>query len=307
MENAVQIARGDVRIARESADGAMRDCDDTSARIDALLSKYPAIDRLNLSDALTRVEEQTAELDRAQTQLQAAKTIVEALPEVTVDKGSLTGLAEPPPGRTREELENALRDSQSALDGATARYNAITGELRALGDPAVLGSERSELKTRLDALNAQYAAIETAIEVLGKANAEMSSRFSPLLTAEAREIISRLTGGKYEAINVTRDFAVSAKETGGTLPRDLLWLSAGTSDQAYLALRLALVSVILPQETRCPVILDDALSNFDDTRTGYALEYLQDMAKTRQVILFTCGGREPRYFENDGRVNIVRL
>ena len=39
-------------------------------------------------------------------------------------------------------------------------------------------------------------------------------------------------------------------------------------------------------------ILDDALVRFDDTRMQAALAILEDMAKARQVILFTCQQRE---------------
>lgn len=41
-----------------------------------------------------------------------------------------------------------------------------------------------------------------------------------------------------------------------------------------------------------PLILDDALVRFDDTRMQAALAILEDMAKSRQVILFTCQQRE---------------
>ena len=41
-----------------------------------------------------------------------------------------------------------------------------------------------------------------------------------------------------------------------------------------------------------PLILDDALVRFDDTRMQAALAILEELAKNRQVILFTCQQRE---------------
>jgi uncharacterized protein YhaN len=38
--------------------------------------------------------------------------------------------------------------------------------------------------------------------------------------------------------------------------------------------------------------LDDALVRFDDKRLATALHTLQEMAEHKQVILFTCQGRE---------------
>ena len=41
-----------------------------------------------------------------------------------------------------------------------------------------------------------------------------------------------------------------------------------------------------------PFILDDALVRFDDTRLRTALTLLQEEAKDRQILLFTCQSRE---------------
>ena len=39
-------------------------------------------------------------------------------------------------------------------------------------------------------------------------------------------------------------------------------------------------------------MLDDALVSFDDQRLALALEVLLSLARERQVLLFTCHGRE---------------
>ena len=43
-----------------------------------------------------------------------------------------------------------------------------------------------------------------------------------------------------------------------------------------------------------PLILDDALVRFDDTRMKAAVEILKTMAENRQVICFTCQEREKK-------------
>ena len=69
-------------------------------------------------------------------------------------------------------------------------------------------------------------------------------------------------------------------------------MSCGTSDQMYLALRLAMSRRLLPPDA--PLILDDALVNFDDARAAAALALLRREAGTRQIILFTCRNFEER-------------
>jgi ATP-binding cassette subfamily C protein len=47
-----------------------------------------------------------------------------------------------------------------------------------------------------------------------------------------------------------------------------------------------------------PLVLDDALVRFDDVRLAAALRILQEEAKQKQVILFTCQDREQRILNN---------
>ena len=71
--------------------------------------------------------------------------------------------------------------------------------------------------------------------------------------------------------------------------REVLWRSEGTVDQLYVALRLAVAEELTPE---VPLILDDALVRFDDERMRSAVAILRELAEKRQVILFTCQGRE---------------
>ena len=62
-------------------------------------------------------------------------------------------------------------------------------------------------------------------------------------------------------------------------------------DQLYLALRLAVAEELTPE---APLVLDDAMVRFDDTRLATALNILGEMAEDKQVILFTCQSREKK-------------
>ena len=82
----------------------------------------------------------------------------------------------------------------------------------------------------------------------------------------------------------------SARAAGGSATHPGAALSVGTMDQMYLAVRLAICEHVLPAET--PLVLDDALVYFDDVRMAQALELLQTLSQTRQVLLFSCQTRE---------------
>ena len=82
------------------------------------------------------------------------------------------------------------------------------------------------------------------------------------------------------------------------------YLSAGTLDIMYLAVRLAVCELALPDGETCPLILDDALVNLDDDRLEQAMKLLTEVARERQVILFTCrkpdGAEESEESEEKG-------
>jgi uncharacterized protein YhaN len=65
-------------------------------------------------------------------------------------------------------------------------------------------------------------------------------------------------------------------------------LSAGTIDQVYFALRLAVADLLLGND-EVPLLLDDSFALYDETRVKAVL---QKIAKRQQIILFTCHKRE---------------
>ena len=80
--------------------------------------------------------------------------------------------------------------------------------------------------------------------------------------------------------------ALETKEAGEIPLHTPLQLSGGTADQLYLAVRLAIAQLLLWEDA--PLVLDDALVFFDHQREKKALELLEELGKTRQILLFTC-------------------
>ena len=56
-----------------------------------------------------------------------------------------------------------------------------------------------------------------------------------------------------------------------------------------------------------PIILDDALANFDDERCAAALRWLKEEGRKRQILLFTCHSLEAAFFAGDREVSVQRL
>ena len=181
--------------------------------------------------------------------------------------------------------------------------------IQSLGDPGELRLRLGELEERRSTLQTEYDAIATAMEVLALSYSTLQTRFSPALGEAAASIFTNLTGGRYNKVLLDQDLRPSAQETGQFVAHDVPFLSQGAADQLYLAVRLAICDMVLPADRACPVLLDDALVNFDDQRMAAALDYLLELSERRQVLLFTCQRREGEYLRwaCPDRFHCVRL
>lgn len=212
-----------------------------------------------------------------------------------------------PPVRSQTELSEAADKLRQRLAALRSRTDQLSGQIAAVGDPAVLSARAEELTERIAALTGEYDAIALALEALDSANTNIQSRFSPALGRRAAEIFGELTDHRYSGVVLDRTFRLSAEPAGDTVYRDAMLLSAGALDQLYLAVRLAICELVLPPEKAVPIILDDALANFDDARCAAALRWLRRAADQRQILLFTCHSREAAFFAEDSGVNVRTL
>ena len=179
--------------------------------------------------------------------------------------------------RKRAEVEDLSRQSAS-----------LYGRLAAMGDPLVLSSALSCMKEEYGCICDEYDAITLAADTLRQANEEIQRRFTPELGRVASGYLSAVTGGRYADVLLDRDFSAMTRASGESVHHEAEYLSAGTLDMLYLAVRLAVCELALPEGESCPLILDDALVNLDDERLDQAMKLLGEIAKQRQVILFTC-------------------
>ena len=185
-------------------------------------------------------------------------------------------------------LGRELAAAREAAERISAHIASLNGRLSVLGDPLVLASDLKQMQDSYDQIKAEYDAIELAVNTLRQADAELQSRFSPELGRVAAGYMAQVTGGRYADILIDRDFSARARTQDDSVARESEYLSAGTLDLMYLAVRLAVCELAMPEGEPCPLIIDDALVNLDETRLDQAMQLLREIAKKRQVILFTC-------------------
>ena len=239
-----------------------------------------------LSPTVSTIEEAADAVRRAQDESQTLRREQAALQELLLQRTKL-----PEGGETRlcdvEQLREALAQARARASDAAQALAQLEGRAQAQGGVEQLTAERKALAAQLAEGERRHAAICEAAEQTRAAQAALSARVSPQITEKAREYLEFLTEGAWREVRL--DAALSARcagEDGQLL--DALRLSAGTRDQLYLALRLAVSEVLAGEGEPCPLVLDDPFLTFDDARTARGMELLRRIAKRRQVILLTC-------------------
>ena len=195
---------------------------------------------------------------------------------------------------TDEQTKDLITDGSAQLRRLHSKLGQCRGYADSLDSREALEEENAALEQRLLQLENTYAALEVAQKALEEATAQLQRRFAPRISRSAQEILGQLTNGRYNRLTLSQDFSLHVGAQEEDILRSRHWRSDGTVDQLYLALRLAVARELIPD---APLVLDDAMVRFDNDRLQAALEILKQEAKTKQVIVFTCHGRERELLE----------
>ena len=204
-------------------------------------------------------------------------------------------------------LQAQMSDVDDTVTHLQQQIAQVQGRLDAGRDAQALGDQISRLEEELIRQQAEYDALRLSLDALQAANTTLQNRFSPELGRRAADIFAAMTGSTWSHILLDREFHLSAESGSDPTRRSVQLLSAGTADQLYLAVRLAICEMILPPEQNPPLILDDALLTFDDARLSTTLDYLTRLGAQRQILLFTCQGREAALLRGRPGVYITNL
>lgn len=242
-------------------------------------------------DWLTQAAEYREQLAKVTQARAAADTARQRVDDLAAQGGQLADTLEllHPPAQPKAAIAAQLSAAERELARVRDELARTGGILAHMGGPEDIEDRRGELEARLAQRLEEYDALSIALEALSAASDALRQRFSPVLNQRAGELFAALTGGRWAKLTLARDFSVQAAEVDGSLPRASLALSTGTAEQLYLAVRLAVCALTVPE---APIVLDDALAAFDDSRMALALELLKELGAERQILLFSCHSRE---------------
>ena len=190
-----------------------------------------------------------------------------------------------------ETLKTEFEAVSSRISALREDITASTTELRtafkASENPEDIRREIKLCRERLISKKAFCDAADTALAVLEESSNELCQSYGSEVEGLTLSIFKQLTDGAYQSLNVSKSLDMTVEPTNIFGTRDIEYLSQGTTDQAYLSLRLA-ISRLISKEESMPIILDDSLSQYDDKRTKTAIKFLKDYCESTQALLFTC-------------------
>jgi DNA repair exonuclease SbcCD ATPase subunit len=200
------------------------------------------------------------------------------------------------------ELDRLMRDSELATAALTVELKL--GE-NAIPDLAPIEEDVERLRSELDQLDAFDRALALAGSTVSRLTHEAHQAFARRLETYAADALHNVTGGRYGEIRVDpTSFIVKARvpETGQIV--DLESLSAGTRDQVYLIIRIAMARMFAEGLELPPLLLDDPFAYWDDTRIERCIPIIAHNAFDAQTILFTASPELATVAERIGATRI---
>ncbi|WP_219837859.1 ATP-binding protein [Paenibacillus sp. R14(2021)] len=168
-------------------------------------------------------------------------------------------------GRKRQQLEQLLRDN----------------------DRQRLTADREQTIASLEQLISRYAVLSISMTMMKRTKRLMEEQRQPGVLREASRWMNLLSEGRYRRISIPEgEQTISLENSDGRIVESI-FLSRGTAEQLYLAMRFALADEAAGASA-LPLLLDDPFVNFDDGRLKAAAGVLEEIAARRQLIFFTC-------------------
>lgn len=192
----------------------------------------------------------------------------------------------------KQELEKELADKQRAVSARQQEMANLLAEEKRYASSSQVAEDKQLLAEIADSFrrdSQDYLASLLAGEVIGRTLDLASNDRFPKMLKLAQEYLEILTGGRYREILLPAK--LSKKTPLKVVRKDkkkipLAYLSRGTQEQLYFALKLAFVMQI-KDKIDLPVLIDDSFVNFDGPRTGYIVDMLKKMSEDKQILVFT--------------------
>jgi exonuclease SbcC len=204
--------------------------------------------------------------------------------------------------RARLGPEEGVPDDVAALDADLPRLETVAGRradeaaeargmaaerARDLASVAEAEEAVAAAAAELDRVRRVERTLTVTLGFLQGAQERVHRDLAPILASTMRNWLSTVTDGRYVDVRVDPEsLGVTVRDPDGRWWNAEL-LSQGTTEQIYLALRMAMALHLTPDDEPCPLIFDEVTVQSDAPRTEAMLRTLHGLSASHQVILFS--------------------
>lgn len=208
-----------------------------------------------------------------------------SLVQIFVRRGKLHKLLE------EIEIEQGFEEAKTGYiagdkESVQARLNELKEQEQKLTEEreaqAKMLEELTTLKEKIQKNEVELAALDLAICTIQDLSEEIYASFGSILNTKVAEIIGKITNGKYTDVKIDDQLHIMVKRENTYISMD--YLSTGTIEQIYLALRLSIADLLIPEDM--PIVMDDTFITYDYQRMKDTLRCLGEYTN-RQMIIFT--------------------
>lgn len=257
---------------------------DIRADRDAMLAK-----RSNLCGKLEVLNEQLANVDRVRAEYEYQEAMKQSWGKTAA---SLNADGVKAMMRERDFTNSALKSAEKRRDELELRL-AELGPLTHSPDETATAIDAIDRK--IEELELRHDACELAKTALTEAGEAVRSGVIPKIAKNASILLSGATSGTHENLTLDANFTAGCSTDTDILSNE--YLSRGTSDLAYLSLRIALAEEIF--KTESPFFLfDESLAHVDTAR----IEGITSLLLDTQSLILTCRREESLAAERGGAV-----
>lgn len=199
---------------------------------------------------------------------------------------------------TREDLEaegtrlaaheTDLAGRLRALSEERARAMVRRQDLETNNSVADARADEESLLAEIESKAEEWCRLALARHLLDRAKERFEETHQPRVIQEAGRFFSTITDGRYQRVFTPHGEAriEAVDRDGRRLSSEVL--SRGTQEQLYLSIRFGYIAARQQEGAQLPIVMDDVLVNFDPDRAFRAAQGIAEVARSNQVLFFTC-------------------
>ena len=300
IRRAIDETRESIRLAEENVEITRENLEKSRLELSDLAAKWgKTITVASLSEGVKNISADAlaflTEDRRLVVEIAEIRGRMDALRTELAGKSEIAIRAQVSPAR-REAMKTVnYRTIQEGLDYYRGLCESFYDQLRELLDeldeyrrtaenPAMLRSEYMWYFDKIHELEQRRDAYEMASEAISRSSEALRAKISPRLSEYASPLLQATTDARYESMSITNRLSATYIENG--VERPIAEMSGSTKQIAYLAMRLALISILYDEMP--PLCFDESLAHQDGERIRSILEFLASGQVGMQCIFFTC-------------------